>query len=365
MYHLIIIRYSEIFLKSEPVKKEFENQLINNIRLKLRNSDIKITRGRHRIYVKTKDAVNQANKIKNICGIKTLSPAIESDSSIKEISKNAQKIAEEIIEKGDGFAVRAKRSKDYPLKSKEIEEQLGKLILENNNCHVNLSNPDKTIFIEINGDKAYLFHKKIKGVGGLPYKTQGKLITLLSGGIDSPVASWMMMRRGCEIIALHFGADKKEIKKIVKQLEEYSVHEIKLIVCPHEKLLEKIHRKAGKYTCIICKRIMYKIAEETAKENNAKGIVTGENVGQVASQTLDNLTVLDDAVSQPVYRPLIGLDKEDIVDTAREIGTFDLAVNWKCKYAPKKPSTRADLKKIKEIEKELDIKELIKECMKK
>ncbi|RLI93490.1 MAG: tRNA 4-thiouridine(8) synthase ThiI [Candidatus Altiarchaeales archaeon] len=361
MYNVIIIRYSEIFLKSEYVKKEFENRLIDNIRLKLGGTDgkIKIIKGRHRIYIKTDDAETLAEKIRQIFGIKSLSPAIETASDMENISDCVIKLAKKVIKKGNSFAVRVKRSKDYKLKSKDVEERLGSLILDRMECYVDLNNPDKKIFVEIYGNKAYIFHKKINGFGGLPYKTQGKLIALISGGIDSPVAAWMMMRRGCEIIALHFGENGKDIKRIVKVLEDFSVHGIEIILIPYEKILSKIYKNADKYTCIICKRIMYRVAERIAENKNALGIITGENVGQVASQTLYNLKILDSAINIPVYRPLVGMDKEDIVKIAKNISTYGIAEDKKCRFAPKKPATKADMEKIERIEKNMGVGKLI------
>jgi len=361
MYDTIIVRYSEIFLKSEYVRKEFENQLIENIQLKLEDQGVGIQRERHRIYLKTKKATSLASEVAKIYGVKSVSPAIETDSSIENLQTRALKLAKKVIEPGEGFAVRARRT-NYRHKSREIEEKLGEIILKEIKCHVNLDNPQKTIHVEVKGDKAYIFHEKINGVGGLPYKTQGKLIALISEGIDSPVAAWMLMKRGCEIIAVHYGSDKK-IKKTINKLEEYCAHEIKLYLIPYDELLEEIKHKSGRNMCIICKRMMYKIAQEIALRENAYGIVTGENIGQVASQTLHNLTILDESVSIPVYRPLVGLDKEEIISRAREIGTYMLIKPQRCELAPKKPTTKAKKDGILEIERELEVDELIKRVL--
>ncbi|MEA1925259.1 MAG: tRNA uracil 4-sulfurtransferase ThiI [Candidatus Altiarchaeota archaeon] len=361
MYDTIIVRYSEIFLKSEYVKKEFENQLIGNIQLKLKGLGVGTRRDRHRIYLKTKKASSLALEVAKVYGVKSVSPAIETDSGIDNLSARAIKLAKEVIESGEGFAVRARRI-DYTLKSREIEERLGELILKKIDCHVNLDNPDKTIHIEVRGGRAYIFHEKISGVGGLPYKTQGKVIALISEGIDSPVAAWMMMKRGCEMIAVHYGSDTK-VRKVLNKLEEYSVHGIRLYLIPYKETLDKIKYKSGKNTCIVCKRLMYKIAEEIALRENAEGIVTGENIGQVASQTLHNLKLLDESVSIPVYRPLVGLDKEEIISKAREIGTYMLIKPTRCGIAPKNPSTKAKKDEIKEIEQELELDELVKKVL--
>ncbi|OYT54635.1 MAG: tRNA 4-thiouridine(8) synthase ThiI [Candidatus Altiarchaeales archaeon ex4484_2] len=361
MYDTIIVRYSEIFLKSEYVKKEFENQLIGNIQLKLKGLEVGTRRDRHRIYLKTKKASSLASEVARVYGVKSVSPAIEIDSGIENLSARALELAKEVIEDGEGFAVRARRN-NYSLKSREIEARLGEIILEKIDCHVNLDNPDKTIHVEVRGNQAYIFHEKIRGVGGLPYKTQGKVIALISEGIDSPVAAWMLMKRGCEVIAVHYGSDTK-VRKVLGKLEEYSVHGIRLYLIPYKEILEKIKYKSGRNMCIVCKRLMYRIAEEIALRENAEGLVTGENIGQVASQTLHNLTLLDESVSMPVYRPLVGMDKEEIISKAREIGTYMLIKPQRCEFAPTKPSTKAKKDEIREIEQELEIDELVKKVL--
>ncbi len=361
MYDTIIVRYSEIFLKSKYVKKEFENQLIENIQLKLKGFGVGTRRERHRIYLKTKKASSLAAEVARIYGVKSVSPALETYSGIENLSARALETAEEVIGDRDGFAVRAKRS-DYGLKSREIEERLGEIIQKKIGCHVNLDNPDKTLYVEVRGDRAYIFHEKIGGVGGLPYKTQGKLVALISEGIDSPVAAWMLMKRGCEVIAVHYGGDTG-IREVLNKLEEYTVHGIRLYLIPYAETLKRIKDKSGRNTCIVCKRLMYKIAEEIASRENAKGLVTGENVGQVASQTLHNLMLLDEAVSMPVYRPLIGLDKEEIISKAREIGTYMLIKPRRCRFTPRKPSTKAKIDEIRGIELELELDELVKNVL--
>ncbi|OYT27855.1 MAG: tRNA 4-thiouridine(8) synthase ThiI [Candidatus Altiarchaeales archaeon ex4484_96] len=363
MYDTILIRYSEIYLKSEYVKNKFENQLIENIRLKINNPEAKIKKGRHRIYVKTKNIEKHTKSISKIYGIKSLSPVKETESEIKNLTQEVLKYASNVIKKENAFACRVSRSKDYPLKSKKIEEKLGAIILEHINCHVNLEHPDTTIYVEIRGKKAYIYDKIINGVGGLPYKTQGKLIALISEGIDSPIAAWMMMKRGCEIIALHYGSSQDYLK-VLKKLEKYSVHEIKSILIPWDKTLMKIQEKAGKYTCVLCKRMMLRIAEEIALKEGAQGIITGENIGQAATQTIYNLRVIDEAVNLPVYRPLAGFDKQEIIEKARIIETYMLLKPGSCGYVPSKPSTRADIIKIKKIEQKLKPDELVNQLMK-
>ncbi len=361
MYTLVIVRYGEIFLKSEFVKRQFEDRLAGNIQLGLKRDNLegKIIRKRHRIYIKTKDAEKVADSLKKVFGIVSVSPAIETEAEIEEICKVGLDLARTKINEGEGFAVRVKRTGEHDFSSKDVEKELGGRILEDITASVNLDNPDKTIFVEILDENAFVFDKKIKCAGGLPYKTQGKVISLVSTGIDSPVALWMMMHRGCEIVALHFGKEKG-IEDILKNLEEFSGCKIERYVISYDRILREISKNSGKYACIVCKRTMLRIAKKIEEIENAHGIVTGDNLGQVASQTLENLEVISD-VTSPIYRPLIGMDKNEIIRMAREIGTYDLSKETGCDFSPKKPATRSKIKEIKTLEEKIGIEKIIEE----
>ena len=361
MYNIVIVRYGEIFLKSEPVRKRFEQRLLDDIRHRLKGTDFKIKRKRHRIYVVTRESEKAAALLTKIFGIVSVSPAVEAPADMDEITKKAVALAKDVILPNETFAVRAERTGNHEFSSKDIEEKAGEAILNSLDTTVNLSSPDKTIFVEIRDDAAFIFDRKIRGPGGLPSGTQGKLISLLSGGIDSPVATWMMMKRGCSITALHAG-NEKEMEPILKKLREYS-GDIELKCFDISGIQKKASEVAGKFTCLICKRTMYRVAEILAEREHALGICTGESMGQVASQTLDNLKVLDNAASLPVYRPLIGMDKEDTIAIAKRIGTFKHASTKGCDFVPKKPSTRADLAEIEKLEEKLGIHELIEKCL--
>ncbi|PKP54373.1 MAG: tRNA 4-thiouridine(8) synthase ThiI [Candidatus Altiarchaeales archaeon HGW-Altiarchaeales-3] len=366
-YNIVIVRYGEIFLKSDYVRVKFQNKLIENLSLKLKKKNIpaKVIKKRHRIYIESDCPGAVADAVKDVFGVVSVSPAIKTGADMNEMTDAAVTLAEKLIKPGDSFAVDAHRTGKHDFSSTDVEVEIGGKIQSATYAKVDLTNPDKTIFIEIQETSAFIFDKKIGGFSGMPYGTQGKVIVLISGGIDSPVAAFMMARRGCEIIALHFGSP---VDKILKQLENYSVHKIKTYNIPGEdfnEILDAISKVAGKYTCVVCKIMMMKFAEKLLKIENAKGIVMGDSLGQVASQTLDNLMVVNSAVLCPVYRPLIGMDKEDIIKIARKIGTFELQETGTCAYVPEKPSTAADLKKIEEIEKDIGIDELIKSYLEK
>jgi len=361
MYNIVIVRYGEIFLKSEPVRKMFEKRLLEDIKHRLKDTDFKIKTKRHRIYVVTQEPEKVAALLTKVFGIVSVSSAVEISADIGEITKTAVAVAKDVIVPNETFAVRAERAGQHEFSSKDVEEKAGREILNSLDTKVNLTKPDKTIFIEIRDDAAFVFDQKIRGPGGLPSGTQGKLISLLSGGIDSPVATWMMMKRGCRIVALHAG-NEKEMEPILKKLREYS-HDIELKCFDISGIQEKASEVAGKFTCLICKRTMYRVAEILAKREHALGICTGESLGQVASQTIDNLKVLDNAASLPVYRPLIGMDKEETIAIAKRIGTFEHASTKGCRFVPKKPATRADLAEIERLEAKMGIEELIEKCL--
>ncbi|ODS40785.1 tRNA 4-thiouridine(8) synthase ThiI [Candidatus Altiarchaeales archaeon WOR_SM1_SCG] len=368
-HNTVIVRYGEIFLKSDYVRKKFENKLIENLVLKLKNKNLshKIIKKRHRLYIESDDERNIeriAQEVKDVFGIVSVSPAIKTGAEMEKIADIAVNFSKNLINSNNSFAVRTHRTGNHEFSSMDVDREIGAKILEETCSKVDLTNPDRVIFIEIQDDCAFIFDEKIKGTGGMPYGTQGRAVALISGGIDSPAAGFMMMRRGCELSVVHFG---NEIDEIIKKLENYSVHKIKIYNIEREifnEILGEISKVAGKYTCVVCKRMMLKFAGKIAEATNAKGIVMGDSLGQVASQTLDNLMVVNSAASYPVYRPLIGMDKEDIVQIAKKIGTYELQSKEGCTFTPKKPSTSADLRKIEEIENEIGIDELIEKFMK-
>ncbi len=352
-----LIRYSEIFLKSDPVRRRWENILIKNILEMM--PDVHVRNERGRIWL---DGDVKPDRLKDIFGIVSFSEVehIQLDELEEFLPDYCRRHG---IEKAKTFAIKMKRVGTHTFSSNDKAREYGNL-LRNEFLHlkVNLAHPDKEIHIEIRANEAYLYDTVIKGVGGLPVGVEGTLVALVSGGIDSPVAAWMMMKRGCRIIPLFVALDTfldettiARAKRVVEKLAEYQPG-IELTVISDSYLAaakeQLVKRHLEKYTCIFCKRRMYRVATAFAQKAGAKGIVTGESLGQVASQTLDNLMVLDDAAEIPVYRPLIGFDKEEIIRIARTIGTFTESVSSAsgCKAVPEGPSTAANLEKIREIE---------------
>jgi tRNA uracil 4-sulfurtransferase len=352
---MYLVRYSEIALKSEPVRRRWEDILITNIHKALPGCKVKKERGR--IWV---DGEVDPEKLKKVFGIVSFSEVEHCE--LKDLSPFLIDYCRRSgLGQAETFALRVKRVGNHSFKSQDKTIELADLILgEFTNLKVNLGSPEMTIHIEIRNAECYLFTGAVKGAGGLPLGVEGTLVALFSGGIDSPVAAWMMMKRGCKIVPVYadlFGSQSalKRAEAVIEVLKQYQP-DLELMVV-RDRFLEDAKEKLArdgmlKYTCLICKRRMYAVAESVARDVGAKGIVTGESLGQVASQTLDNLFVLDAAATMPVYRPLIGFDKVDAEKIAREIGTFEPSIMPAsgCSAVPHKPSTKAKLGLIKEIE---------------
>ncbi len=357
-----LVRYSEIFLKSDPVRRQWERVLIKNILQVM--PDVKVRSERGRIWL-TGDV--QPDLLKNVFGIVSFSEVehVPHGESLEDALIGYCRAHG--IETAKTFALRIKRVGKHGFSSNDKAIELGDSVRKAfPHLKVNLAAPDVEIHVEIRQDECYLYDTVTKAVGGLPVGVEGTLVALVSGGIDSPVAAWMMMKRGCRIVPIFVALDTfldetvlARAERVVSVLRKYQP-DIQLRVI-HDSYLaaakkELIRNRQEKYTCLFCKRRMYRIAEKVAQEVGAKGIVNGESLGQVASQTLDNLVVLSDAATIPVYRPLIGFDKADAIALAREIGTFEESTSRAtgCMAVPKGPSTKAHLAEILEMERHME-----------
>ena len=359
-YDLIIVRYGEIGLKSLKIRSKFEKKLIKNIKAA---TDCDVDRNQGRIYIFPKDFFDALEKLKMVFGVVSYSPAVSTYSTFEDIDKVLSKytktlINDGILDENTKFAIRYRRVGKHDFSSQEMAGYCGGVVKRQIKSPVDLSNPDLTIFVEIRDDDAYIYHEKIQGSGGLPLGTQGKVVVLLSSGIDSPVAAYMMMKRGCEVIALHFNASPfsgSQVThlacKLVDKLQNYAKGvPIKMYIVDYGEYLQATKDYAPeKMTCVLCKSGMYKIAEKVAKKYGALAIVDGSSVGQVASQTLNNILATRYGVEMPILSPLIGLDKTEISDIASKIGTFEISKidDGGCKAVPKYPETRADLERVK------------------
>lgn len=356
--------------------------MLKNIKNALKHYGLgcrQIVRKRGRIYIRTQDAQQVASKLVRIFGISSVSPAIETTAGMEEIVQTALNVASAAIKSESTFAVRCHRVGAHAYSSMDVCKEVGKQILANlneRNLRVDLTNPHFTIGVEVRDKEGYIYTEKMRGPGGFPVGSQAKVVCLLSGGIDSPVACWLAMKRGCPITPIYLDnaplTDERTTAKaleIAKELFEWSIgYPTKMYIIPHGKNLEAIVQKAPrKLTCLLCKRIMYRIAERIADIEKAEGIVTGEAIGEQASQTVTNLRVLDEvAVKYPVHRPLLGFDKTETEILARKIGTFEISTRKAtgCTAAPTQPATKAKLQMVKEAEEKLDMERMVEESVK-
>lgn len=277
------------------------------------------------------------------------------------------------------FRVKVKRSMKVPFTSVEMEREIGAFLLDKGlNMKVKLKDPDFTVYIELFNEKAFFCFKKYEGLGGLSSGTQGKLISTLSAGIDSPVAAYKMMRRGARVIFVHFHGypytDKDEmeqVQELTEMLGEYQTN-TKLYLVPFGFIQKNISTNTkipARVRTILYRRMMLRIAEKICYKERAKGLVTGDNFGQVASQTPENIFAIHDVTMVPLFQPLIGFDKEEIIDVAQELGTFEVS-KLPCKesctmFMPRSPELRAKTEELRECEKDLPIEEWIEGAMKK
>lgn len=370
-YSLIIVRYGEIGLKSPKVRSRFERKLVKNIKATF---DCEVERNQGRIYVYPKDLNVALNKLNKVFGIVSYSPAAVTYTDVEDIDSTLEKYVDNLVDMGiltdkTTFAIKCRRVGNHSFTSQEMAGHCGAVVVRKVRCPVDLTNPQVTIFVEVREGETFIFHEKIQGTGGLPLGTQGKVISLLSSGIDSPVATYLMMKRGCEVIALHFdGApytkskSREKFDKLVDVLNEYACGvPIKKRIVPYGDYLEKCINTNEKMTCVLCKSGMYQIASKLAEKTGALAIVDGSSVGQVASQTLANILATRYDSTYPILSPLIGLDKLEIEKFAKEIGTFEISKenDGGCDAVPKYPETKADMEKVNEAKDTLNQKEIL------
>lgn len=373
MKHLII-HYQEIILKRKN-RYIFINRLIENIKdatasLGVRNIREECGRVIGDIPPGVDDKRLQ-DRVSKIFGIANFTFATGTENAI-EVMKEC--ILKDIKDKPfRTFRISTRRGyKDYPLSSMDVDRIIGAYIKETTGARVNLTTPELTVFIEILKNKAYLYTEKYPGQGGLPVSTGGKMVCLLSGGIDSPVAAYRMMKRGCRVIFVHFHSypylsktSQEKVQDIVELLSEYQGVS-KLYLIPFGNIQKEIVLNVPhKYRIVLYRRMMIRIASAIAQEEGALALITGESLGQVSSQTIENIATIEQAADLTVMRPLIGMDKQEIIDQARRIGTYDISIipDQDCcqLFIPKRPAVRTTVREIERTERHLDIERLVKE----
>ena len=368
MYDSMIIHYGEIALKGKN-RSYFENILIKNIQKKVKEKLIKY-RGYFEIKLdKNSDEQELIYSLKTIFGIENFSFCYKTKTETKEIEKKALEI---VKSKKGTFKVKTNRTyKEFPIKSFEFNKQLG-LYLEEQGQTPDIYAPDYYLYTNIHQEKTYLYTEKYYGLGGLPVGVSGKCVCLFSGGIDSPVAAYQMMKRGCRLILAHFYRTNSIEKKILDLVEILKIYDPDIILeaVNFKKIQDQVIMEvSSKYRLLVYRRFMFRLAYETAKKHKANSLCTGENLGQVASQTMKNMFVSAQPVISEinVFRPLLAMDKKEIIIKAQEINTFKISIQPYeecCSFMiPKHPETHARLKDILEYEENLDVEELIKETL--
>ena len=375
--HVILVKVGEIHLKGQN-RPYFERKLMDNIRNALKGSEARVSIAQSRIYIKniSDSYLNEAlERLKGVFGIHAVSPALQVDKDMDVIMNTAVRMLDEAGIREGTFKVKARRAdKHFPLQSPEIAVTAGEYILEHTHLKVDVVRPEHLVQIEIREDAAYVYVKEISGAGGMPLGTGGRAALLLSGGIDSPVAGYMIARRGVVIDAVHFHSfphtSERAKEKVITLAELLSKYcgEIRLNVVPFTKIQEEIYEKCpDKYLTVIMRRYMMKIAEQAARRSGAGALITGESIGQVASQTLNALYCTDEAVKMPVFRPLIVMDKLEIMDIARKIGTYETSIlpyeDCCTVFTPRHPATKPGLEKVIEAEMALEEEKLIAEAL--
>lgn len=379
MNRIILVRYTEIHLKGLN-RPFFEKKLIANMKSSLKGIPCKIYHEQGRIYVHSvpDDSFDEAiDRLRRVFGIHSLSPAYVVDKDWENVVNTCYELMEKEIERSGktSFKVFARRSdKHYFMNSDAINREMGGLMLERFPClHVDIHNPEIKLCIEIR-DSAYVYCEEIPCANGMPIGSAGKATLLISGGIDSPVAGYMMAKRGLILSAVHFYSypytserARDKVVELAGLLSKYA-GPIRLFLVPFTDIQMKIYDECPeKETTVIMRRLMMKIAERIAVSEESRALITGEALGQVASQTLESLCVTNDAVSMPVFRPLIGFDKDEIMELARRIGTYETSIlpyeDCCTVFVPKHPVTKPDLETLRASEAAVDFSELIEKAI--
>jgi len=373
----IICHYAEIGLKGKN-RRFFENKLKENIKISLKihcpDSFDTVKRIHNRILIELtkngrKSVNNIASILRNTFGIAYFAFARESKQDLDILKNDSLEMLSKLT--FDSFRITARSGdRSTPLRAKEMNEKIGAYIIEHLGKKVDLGNPEVTCFIDLVQHYAFIYSEKISGRGGLPVGISGKVVVMLSGGIDSPVASYFAMKRGAHVVFLHFHsvpytsrASIDKVREVMEVLKKFQPR-VKLILVEFAPIQKEIMLETEpKYRVLLYRRFMLRIAEAFTKKENAHAIVTGESLGQVASQTLENIEVIEKVTDIPVLRPLIGFDKQEIVDLAREIGTYEISIqpDQDCcsLFVPKRPATKARIQDVEKTEEVLDIFSLV------
>ncbi|MBS0178983.1 MAG: tRNA 4-thiouridine(8) synthase ThiI [Nitrospira sp.] len=381
--HCAIVHYHELALKGRN-RDFFEQRLVRNLRLAFK--DLKIRRIESlqgRIRVTIPDSASPAlviERVRRTCGVSNvlLTESVPLDLRAPDLTLLKQVAERQLAEHTfQSFRVTAKRAdKRLPLTSMDVEREVGGYLFDVTGKSVKLKQPDLTLYIELLTNEAHVAARKVQGPGGMPVGTSGKVACLISGGIDSPVAAYRMMKRGCKAVFVHFSgrplvsrASEEKVQELVQLLTTYQ-YESRLHIIPFGEIQREIVANApAPFRVVLYRRIMVRIAQELARRERCWALVTGDSLGQVASQTPENLSVIEDAAELPVLRPLIGMDKIEITEQAQQIGSFATSIEPDqdcCKlFVPLHPSTKTRLDDILRVERSLEISAFVKQGVEK
>jgi thiamine biosynthesis protein ThiI len=375
----ILLRYGELALKGKN-KSDFEERLVKNIREKLKKfPGTSVTRTHGRMFVELKKEqplVPIFEALGDVFGLVGFSPALRVKPELEEIKRAALELVQSHGESVGTFKVIAKRTdKKFPISSQELNHRIGGHILSRvPHMKVDVHHPDLSVHVEVRSKYAYVYGNDMPGPGGLPVGVSGRVMLLLSGGIDSPVAGYLALKRGAELEAVHFHSypytserAKQKVVDLAQILTRFGGR-IRLHVVPFTEIQTEIRKHCTEsYSITVMRRMMFRIAEQLARKNGALALVTGESLGQVASQTLESMNAINDVTRMPVLRPVIGMDKLEIISIARRIGTYETSIlpyeDCCTVFLPKAPKTRPDVEVSAREEAKLDVERLVREAV--
>ncbi|QQJ54167.1 tRNA 4-thiouridine(8) synthase ThiI [Staphylococcus pseudintermedius] len=374
IYDHILVRYGELTLKGGN-RKTFVSQLRSNVKralMPLKGYEVKANRDRMYIQLEPEaDIEEMMTHISKVFGVHSISPVLKLEKSMDAVYEHARLFAQN-YEAGDSFKIEVKRSdKNFEYETFAIQRMVGGEVLKSNtSLHVDVRQPDHEIKVEVRLDAIYMYDRIIPAIGGLPVGTGGKTLLMLSGGIDSPVAGMEVMRRGVTIEAIHFHSppftSEKAKEKVIEltRIMAERVGSIRLHIVPFTEVQKQIHKVVHeRYTMTSTRRMMLRIADKVVYQIGADAIVNGENLGQVASQTLKSMYAINAVTNTPILRPLLSLDKEEIVQKAKDIGTFETSIqpyeDCCTIFTPKNPVTEPQFEKVLQYESGFDFEEMI------
>ncbi len=374
---VLVLHYGELGLKGDN-RGRFERQLRDNIEDQLnvllgQTPNVLRLEGRFVVQVPESELEQSAERLRKTPGIVYLAIAQVVNTDLEEMKQTGCKLA--LDASFNDFAVRASRAdKDFIYNSQEINESVGQVIVDERGCDVDLDHPEWTLWLEVMKHRTFVYDRKRRGVGGLPVGVSGPVLTLLSGGIDSPVAAYLMMKRGSPSAFIHFHSfpltdrgGQEKVRELRQKLDQFQGAST-LFMVPFADCQQEIVAEApAEYRIILYRRFMVRIAERVANGKEYMSLITGENLGQVSSQTMSNMRSIEDAVDIPIMRPLLGYDKNDISELARRIDTYDISIQPHedcCSYLmPQQPATGSRISDLERAEQNLDVASLVEKTV--